>query len=152
MPVIIGVSATPERFDALLPAASRTRRGVDIPPFEPREAGLIKDCILINHTEDAGSTEWTLLAAACKEFNRVSDVWESYCKANNEKDIVRPVLVIQVEDARAGGTEIDSYTSLEKVVAVVKAHGPAKLSSLSFAHCLESGQDLKSWGHGCPLC
>ena len=46
-PIIIGISATPERFNALLPAASRTRRGVDVPPDEPREAGLIKDCILI---------------------------------------------------------------------------------------------------------
>jgi hypothetical protein len=30
----------------------------------------------------------------------MSEEWEAYCKANNENDIVRPVLVIQVEDAR----------------------------------------------------
>jgi type III restriction enzyme len=142
-PIIIGLSATPERFDALLPAAARTRRGVDIPPNEPREAGLIKDCILISHTEDHQRTEWTLLAAACKEFRRMSEEWETYCKANNEKYIVRPVLVIQVEDAGADGTETDSRTSLDRIVTVVKEHSSPELNMLSFAHCLESGKTLK---------
>lgn len=141
-PIIIGVSATPERFNALLPA-SRTKRGVDVPPNEPREAGLIKDCILISHTVDHQPTEWTLLAAACKEFRRMSEEWEAYCKANSEKDVVRPVLVIQVEDAGAGGTETDSRTSLDRVVTVVKEHGLPGLTALSFAHCLESGKTLK---------
>ena len=143
-PIIIGISATPERFDALLPAAARTRRGVDIPPNEPREAGLIKDCILIGHPDDNQRTEWTLLAVACKEFCRISDEWEAYCKANNEEHTVRPVLVIQVEDAGPGGAEIDSRTALDRLVTVVKEHGPLGLNALSFAHCLESGKTLKA--------
>lgn len=141
-PIIIGISATPERFNALLPA-SRTKRGVDVPPNEAREAGLIKDCTLIGHTVDHQRTEWTLLAAACKEFRHMSEEWETYCKANKEKDIVQPVLVIQVEDAGAGGTERDSRTSLDRAVTVVKEHGPPGLTALSFAHCLESGKTLK---------
>ena len=140
-PIIVGVSATPERLNALLPA-SRTKRGVDVPPNEPREAGLIKDCIVISHTLDHQHTEW-ILAAACKEFRRISEEWESYCKANNEKDTVRPVLVVQVEDAGAGGAETDSRTSLEKLVAVVTEHAMPGLTSVSFAHCLESGKTLK---------
>lgn len=142
-PIIIGISATPDRFNALLPAASRTRRGVDIPPHEPREAGLIKDNILIGHADEKLKTEWTLLAAACKEFCRMAGEWEAYCKANAEKDIVRPVLVIQVQDAGAGGGETESRTSLERVVAVVKEHAGPTLTPLSFAHCLESGKTLK---------
>jgi type III restriction enzyme len=144
-PIIIGVSATPERFNALLPVADRTRRGVDIPPNEPREAGLIKDCILISHlTHDDIPTDWTLLAAACKDFRRISEEWEGYCRANNEKHIVRPVLVIQVEDASAGRSETECRTSLDRVVTVVKQHGLLPgLTALSFAHCLESGKTLK---------
>jgi len=142
-PIIIGISATPDRFNALLPAASRTRRGVDIPPHEPREAGLVKDNILIGHADEKLKTEWTLLAAACKEFRRMSEEWESYCKVNGEKDIVRPVLVIQVQDAGAGGGETDSRTSLERVISVVKEHAGPGLTALSFAHCLESGKTLK---------
>jgi len=142
-PIIIGVSATPDRFNELLQSASRTRRVIDIPPNEPREAGLIKDCIIISHTDDDRPTEWTLLAATCNEFRRISEEWENYCKANNEKDIVRPVLVIQVEDAGAGSSETDSRTSLDRLVTVVKEHGLPGLTDISFAHCLESGKTLK---------
>jgi type III restriction enzyme len=137
-PIIIGISATPERFNALLSQSGRTRRVVDIPAHEPREAGLIKDNILIGHTDDAHPTEWTLLAGACIEFGRIAKEWESYCKANNEQDIVRPVLVIQVEDAKSGGADTESRTSLAKVVEVVKTNVPG-LNSINFAHCLESG-------------
>jgi len=142
-PIIIGISATPDRFNALLPAASRTRRGVDIPSHEPREAGLIKDNILIGHADEKLKTEWTLLAAACKEFRHMAEEWEAYCKANAEKDVVRPVLVIQVQDAGSGGGETESRTSLERVVAVVKEYAGPGLTALSFAHCLESGKTLK---------
>jgi type III restriction enzyme len=141
-PIVIGVSATPERFDALLPAAARTRRGVDVPPHEPREAGLIKDSILISYTGDQRANEWTLLAAACKEFRLITDEWEAYCEANKEKDIVRPVLVIQVEDASGAAPATESRTSLEKIIEVVKEHGPSGLTSLSFAHCMESGKTI----------
>jgi type III restriction enzyme len=44
---------------------------------------------------------------------------------------------------RAGGTEIESRTSLERLVAVVKEHGLPGLTALSFAHSLESGKSLK---------
>src|SRR4029077_4456469 len=140
-PIIIGISATPERFNTLLAQSGRTRRVIDIPPHEPRDAGLIKDCILISHTDVDQPTEWTLLAGACKEFDRISKEWASYCNVNNERDTVRPVLVIQVQDAGAGGTETDSRTSLAKLVEVVKANVPG-VSSVNFAHCLESGKLL----------
>lgn len=144
-PIIIGISATPERFNTLLTQSGRTRRVIDIPPNEPREAGLIKDCILISHTDAQQPTEWTLLAGACKEFDHISKEWASYCRNNNEQDIVRPVLVIQVQDAGAGGSETESRTSLVKLVEVVKAHVPG-LSSINFAHCLESGKLIQVAG------
>lgn len=145
VPIIIGISATPERFNVLLSASGRTRRVVNIPPHEPREAGLIKDCILISHPDDNQPTEWTLLAGACKEFHRISGEWEAYCKANNEKDIVHPALVIQVEDAGAGGAETESRTSLTRLVEVVKTNVPG-LTSINFAHCLESGKLIQVSG------
>ena len=141
-PTIIGISATPERFNNLLLQSGRTHRVIDIPPHEPREAGLIKDNILISHTDDDQRTEWTLLAAACNEFSNISKEWESYCKANDEQDIVRPVLVIQVQDARRGGADTESSTSLTKLVEIVRSKVPG-LSSINFAHCLESGKLLQ---------
>lgn len=144
-PIVIGISATPERFNALLSQSGRTRREVNIPAHEPREAGLIKDCILISHTHDEQPTEWTLLAGACKEFERISKEWQSYCEGNQEKHIVRPVLVIQVEDAGAGGAESESRTSLAKLVRVVREQLP-QLTSINFGHCLESGKLIQAAG------
>ncbi|MBX3331114.1 MAG: DEAD/DEAH box helicase family protein [Nitrospira sp.] len=144
-PIIIGISATPERFNTLLAQSGRTRRVIDIPPHEPREAGLIKDCILISHTDDDQPTEWTLLVGACGEFDRISKEWASYCKSNNEQDTVRPVLVIQIQDADAGGADTESRTSLAKLVEIVKANVP-NLTSINFAHCLESGKVIQVAG------
>lgn len=144
-PIIIGISATPERFNTLLAQSGRTRRVVDIPPHEPREAGLIKDSILISHPDDDQPKEWTLLAGACMEFVRMSNEWEAYCKANQEQNIVRPVLVIQIEDASNGGEDSQSRTSLTKLVQVVKENVPG-LISLNFAHCLESGKLVQAGG------
>ena len=143
--VVIGVSATPERFDALLQGASRTRRSVDIPANEPRAEGLIKDFILMCHKDDDHPTEWTLLAGACQEFDRISTEWRAYCIANNEQDIVRPVLLIQVEDAAGHGADTASRTSLEKVVAVIKANTTG-LVQTNFAHCLQSGATIQAGG------
>ena len=141
-PIIVGVSATLERFNALLPA-SRTKRGVDVPPNEPREAGLIKDCIVISHTLDHQHTEWTLLAAPQgipPHIRRVGILLQS---KQREGHRASGALVVQVEDAGAGGAETDSRTSLEKLVAVVTEHAMPGLTSVSFAHCLESGKTLK---------
>ncbi|MGI8738955.1 MAG: DEAD/DEAH box helicase [Gammaproteobacteria bacterium] len=144
-PIVIGISATPERFDALLPGAARTRHVVNIPASEPRDAGLIKDFILMCHNDDDQPTEWTLLAGACIEFKRISDEWERYCAANDERSTVRPVLVIQVEDAGQGGDATQSKTSLAKLLGVVKKQLP-DLKSVNFAHCLESGKLLTADG------
>lgn len=140
-PIIIGLSATPERFNALLSVSGRTRRIVDVPPHEARESGLIKDYILVSHADSHNPSEWTLLAAACKEFAAISQEWERYCTENDEREIVRPVLVIQVEDARAGGSELDSRTSLSRLVQVIKDN-VVGLTDVNFAHCLESGKSI----------
>jgi type III restriction enzyme len=141
-PIIIGVSATPERFDEVLRGTRRTRRGRDIPANEPREAGLIKDFILIGHDEDDQPTEWTLLAASCKEFKHISEEWDRYCSANKEPDPVRPVLVLQIEDGEVAST---SRTSLARLIEIVKIELP-ELRPLNFAHCLESGKTLDIFG------
>lgn len=144
-PIVIGISATPERFNALLAKSGRTRRLIDISPHEPRDAGLIKDFILIGHPKVHQPSEWTLLKEACAEFDCISKEWDSYCKDNNEQDIVRPVLVIQVRDAGAGGSETESRTSLAKVIETIKTNVPG-LTSVNFAHCLESGKLIQAAG------
>ena len=137
-PIIIGVSATPERFDDVLKGTKRVRRALDIPANEPREAGLIKDFILICHEEDDQPTEWTLLAGACKEFKAISEEWKGYCTENKEPHLVRPVLVLQVEDGNEAST---SRTSLPRLIEIVKKELP-ELKALNFAHCLESGKTV----------
>jgi type III restriction enzyme len=68
---------------------------------------------------------------------------EAYCTANFREGYCPARARYPVEDAGEGGTEIDSRTSLDRLVTVVKEHGLPGLNALAFAHCLQSGKTLK---------
>ena len=42
-----------------------------------------------------------MLGQAAERWKQFNKLWESYCQKENEEEIVRPILVVQVED----GTE-----------------------------------------------
>jgi type III restriction enzyme len=143
-PIVIGVSATPAKFAAFLSGAkNRITRYVDIPPSAPREAGLIKDYILLEYSETSHSTEWTLLTDACQEYNRFCSEWGAYT-TKNCIDPVHPVLVIQVEDAPKGNSCV-SRTNLESVVDIVRKQIP-EITTNNISHCFDSGKPLTVGG------
>jgi type III restriction enzyme len=100
MPLVIGISATPRRFQTLLDGTPHTVHKVDVPAEEVRKSGLLKDRILIHYPEKGEKAEMTLLAEAANRWQMMQNGWESYCKSE-ELEPVRPILVVQVED----GTE-----------------------------------------------
>ena len=44
VPLILGISATPDRFNTLLEGTTRIRRPVEVKPEDVRSSGLLKDC------------------------------------------------------------------------------------------------------------
>ncbi|WP_235827361.1 hypothetical protein [Acetivibrio saccincola] len=51
MPLVIGVTATPQRFDNLIAGTTSTVQKVIVPPEQVRESGLLKDRIIIHYPE-----------------------------------------------------------------------------------------------------
>jgi type III restriction enzyme len=114
--LIIGISATPERFKRLLENTPRTARPLNIDPEDVRLSGLLKDKIILFHPQENKPSDWTLLAAAAKRWVQVRDAWDQYTK-QEELSPVQPALVIQVED---GNDKLVTRTDLEQVIEVLE--------------------------------
>ncbi len=97
MPLIIGVTATPQRFQRLIADTPSTEHKVIVPPEAVRDSGLLKDRIIIHYPEIAINADMTMFQSAVNNWKRMRERWLAYCEQENEK-IVKPILVIQVED------------------------------------------------------
>ena len=96
-PVVLGISATPQRFaDAISKAGQRTLEPVTVDPDSVRESGLIKDKLRIKHPTDAQSGDATLLELAVQDLRTYDSLWEKYATEHSEP-LVRPALVVQVK-------------------------------------------------------
>lgn len=116
MPLVVGVSATPKRFEDLLTATTHTVHKVYIPASEVRESGLLKDRVLINYPDNENIPEMSTLAEATKKWNDMYCAWEIYCE-KEEENKVKPILVIQVED---GNDKLLTKTDLDLCMATME--------------------------------
>jgi len=138
VPLVLGMSATPQRFTELLGTANRTQRPINIDPEEVKASGLLKDLIVVHNPTTNITGDLTLLEEAARKWKRFTKEWEDYCTKEQEKEIVRPILVVQVQD----GTEnLLTRTSLEDVVRVIERQsGPLAVNEI--VHCFQDSSDL----------
>jgi type III restriction enzyme len=102
MPLVIGVTATPQRFDNLIAGTTSTVQKVIVPPEHVRDSGLLKDRIIIHFPDSQLSAEMTMFKGAVENWLKKCSHWEAYCERENEK-MVNPILVVQVEDGNERG-------------------------------------------------
>lgn len=96
-PVVVGISATPERFvDAITRGGQRILEPVSVDSEAVRLSGLIKDKISIRHPKEAQPGDSTLLSLAVASLKSYDAQWAKYAKEQNEP-AVTPALVIQVK-------------------------------------------------------
>jgi type III restriction enzyme len=138
VPLIFGVSATPERFVTLLEGAGITRRTVDVKPEDVRGSGLIKEVIILyHHADQEKATDMTMLRAAVGAWKMYGKKWEEYCVSQNEP-VVRPILVVQVQDGTAKQL---SKTDISEAIRVI--HDEAgNLPNAAFAHSFQEGSPV----------
>lgn len=98
VPLVLGMSATPQRFTALLGNTNRTQRPVIITTDDVRSSGLLKDMIIVHNPKTNAESDLTLLEHAAGRWKHFTQLWKNYCEKEREKDPVRPILVVQVED------------------------------------------------------
>jgi type III restriction enzyme len=142
VPLVIGMSATPERFHRMLEGAQRITRPVEVKPEDVRESGLIKDRIILDIAEDDQPVDWTLLRDAAERTIQYGKEWKKYCQTQKLPP-VEPVLVVQVED----GTKTTlTKTDLDKAVGVLEGvYG--SFSEGELAHCFQDEEDIRSGGY-----
>jgi type III restriction enzyme len=132
--LLLGISATPERLSDLLhrSATNRVEWPTLVKPEDARASGLLKDEIVLWHTERNGQTQWALLEKAAEKLAAYEDRWRIHSQANRSKPI-RPILLVQVTDGTK--TQI-SRTDLDLVVRhIEKALGP--LGDGELVHCFQ---------------
>ncbi len=143
VPLVLGMSATPQRFTELLGSSQRTQRPIHISPDMVRLSGLLKDLIIVT-TNKATTIESDLthLQNAAARWKHFRERWEAYCTKEKEKEIVKPVLVVQVQD----GTENTlTATPLEDAVRVIQREtGPLAVNEI--VHCFQDREEIQYGG------
>lgn len=99
MPIVVGVSATPQRFDAAMDLRENRIRmpRVTVTPREVQESGLLKDIIELRVPEKDDSVEHQYLTMACQRFALACSKWDEYCSEQGERSI-HPLLLVQTAD------------------------------------------------------
>lgn len=110
MPVVIGMSATSERFNRLVEGTSSTIHKVVVTADEVRASGLLKDRIVISYPEENSvNKDMAVLQAAADDWKQKWDHWTQYCREQHYA-YVNPVFVVQVLSStgnRISDTDLD---------------------------------------------
>lgn len=140
--LILGVSATPQRFQQLVAGQNnRTPRQCEVNPLDVRASGLLKDRIMVFHPSEAFPTDTTMLRAAVQQWRAMGTKWREYTQAQGIPT-VHPALIIQVQDGSSDGV---SRTNLDEVIATIeKETGP--IDPAEIAHCFEHDAPLSAHG------
>lgn len=134
MPLVIGMSATSERFNALVEGTSSTIHKVIVSPDEVRSSGLLKDRIVISYSEESSiNKSMAVLQAAAEDWKNKWKHWTQYCYEQHYAH-VNPIFLIQVENK--AGNEI-SATNLDECLKNIEERSGFKF---------ERGEVIHSFG------
>lgn len=148
VPVVIGMSATAERFDALVGKASNsTLQKVVISPAQVRQSGLLKDRIVITYPDDPTKhSDMAVLQAATDEWQDKCKHWYQYTYEQHYSN-VNPVFVIQVA---AGSGDKVSNTDLDDVIAKIEERTGETFKENEVVHTFGSMGNLTIHGLNVP--
>ena len=147
MPVVIGMSATAERFNRLVGDIPSTLSKVIITPNEVRASGLLKDRILITYPDDpTRHNDMAVLQAATDEWKNKCEHWYQYSYEQHYAQ-VNPIFVIQV---MAGSGSAVSATNLDDVLAKIEERSGIFFKEHEVVHTFGSTGDLTINGLNVP--
>lgn len=135
VPVVIGMSATAARFNALVGDTSSTLQKVIISPAQVRASGLLKDRIVITYPDDpTKNNDMAVLQAATDEWKDKCRHWYQYTFEQHYSN-VNPVFVIQVT---AGTGKKISDTNLDDVIAKIEERSEEHFKENEVVHTFGS--------------
>jgi len=145
IPLVLGISATPDRFVQLCSVTNRPLFKVEVDPERVRESGLLKELVDLYHLDEKQPGDVTMLIQAAKDWVTYREEWAAYGAAEHEPTAT-PVLVVQVEDARTG-TAGRSKTDLGMVVSALAKTIGAEATDGWLAHAFQDDGGFDVGGH-----
>lgn len=131
MPVVIGMSATTQRFNALVEGTSSTIHKSIVTTDEVRASGLLKDRIVITYPEEGMvNNDMAILQAAADDWKEKWEHWTQYCFEQHYA-YVNPILIIQVLN---GTGDALTDTNLDDCIAKIEERTGFKLESRQVVH------------------
>ena len=131
MPVGIGMSATTQRFNALVEGTSSTIHKSIVTTDEVRASGLLKDRIVVTYPEEGTvNNDMAILQAAADDWKEKWEHWTQYCFEQHYA-YVNPILIIQVLN---GTGEALTDTNLDDCIAKIEERTGFKLESGQVVH------------------
>lgn len=133
VPIVLGISATIDRFIKAVGSSGRTTSRYDVPADDVRASGLIKDKTLAEYAGEKQRDAMALFPDAVTAWKTATDEWAAYHETygtDGDEALVVPALIIQVEN-EAGGkiTATDLEALIRKITEIA---GP--LPDAAFAH------------------
>lgn len=148
MPLVIGMTATPQRFNRLAEGIQSTTHYVKTTADEVRASGLLKDRIIITYPEHSGN-DMAVLQAATDEWRQKCEHWYQYCYEQHYGQ-VNPILVIQVQNG--SGNQI-SATDLDECLRIMEERLGDRFLEGQVVHAFGEGTPtLQIGGLNVPYC
>ena len=143
MPLVIGVSATPQRFiNLVFGSSSSTVHNVNIPPDEVRKSGLLKDRIIFRYPEIQNAADMTVFKAAVENWRKKTEHWKLYIEQQSER-LVKPIFVVQVED---GDSNVATHSDLDACLDCLEDTLGCKLQPGEVVHTFNDRGNLTKRG------
>lgn len=131
MPVVIGMSATTQRFNVLVEGTSSTIHKSIVTTDEVRASGLLKDRIVITYPEEGTvNNDMAILQAAADDWKEKWEHWTQYCFEQHYA-YVNPILIIQVLN---GTGDALTDTNLDDCIAKIEERTGFKLENGQVVH------------------
>jgi hypothetical protein len=100
IPVVLGISATVERFNVAMAEAQAQGRdllqNVVVDSAKVQESGLLKDTIILDIPDEVGQFDTVLVRRATDKIKESSETWAEYSRQQDTREIVKPLMVLQV--------------------------------------------------------
>lgn len=115
VPIVLGISATVDRFRrAMSAAAGRTNLpDVAVDPVRVQESGLLKDQLILSFPAEAGEFNTSLLKHAVARTVETSGLWAGHHRTQDASGpLVLPLLVVQMPNTPTDDQLADTVTTV----------------------------------------
>jgi type III restriction enzyme len=132
-PVVLGISATPDKFTRLVSTTGRTTSHYQVPVEDVKASGLIKDHTFAEYAGEKQRDEMAVFPEAVKAWVEATGAWADYHRLyDGGEDPVIPALIIQVENETKDGKQITQTPLAAVIQAITEIAGPMPESA--FVH------------------